>query len=223
MSPSTRFLSSSVGTKLLIGITGVALALFLVSHVAGNLLILKSNDAFNHYSHTLISNPLIPIIEIGLLLIALTHATKAVGNYLDNRKARPVGYATVKSKGGPSRRSVASLTMVFSGLWLALFVVIHLVQFKYGTHYASAEPGVRDLARLEYETFQQPLVVAFYAISMLVVGSHLWHGIASSLQSLGVSHPAWTPRITLIGKVLATLIACGFLIVLLAVAFGAKG
>jgi succinate dehydrogenase / fumarate reductase cytochrome b subunit len=82
--------------------------------------------------------------------------------------------------------------------------------FRYGTEYAWAEGG-RDLYRLEIENFANPLIVAFYVLSMLVVGSHLWHGASSSLQSLGLDHPRWTPRVRATGKVLAVLIAGGFI------------
>ena len=63
--------------------------------------------------------------------------------------------------------------------------------------------GGRDLYRLEMENFSNPLMVGFYVLSMLVVGSHLWHGVSSAFQSLGIDNPTWTPRILAGGKVLA--------------------
>jgi len=100
--------------------------------------------------------------------------------------------------------------MIASGLWLLAFVVIHVKGFRYGTEYEWPAGG-RDLYRLEMENFANPFVVGFYVLSMIVVGSHLWHGIASSLQSLGADHPTWTPRVLLAGKIIAVFIAGGFI------------
>ena len=88
-----RVFTSSVGTKLLIGLTGLALFVYLVLHLAGNALVFLGPDTFNEYAHTLISNPLIVPIEIGLLLIFLVHVYKTVTMWLGNQRARPVGYA----------------------------------------------------------------------------------------------------------------------------------
>src|SRR5262245_44339001 len=207
--------SSSVGTKILIGITGVGLFIYLVTHIAGNLLVFLGPITFNAYSHQLLSNPLIPIIEIVLLLIFIIHIFKTVGMFLSNHEARPVRYVQKKGAGSPSRKTFSSTTMIASGLWLLLFVVIHVQQFKYGTEYIAEGSGVRDLYRLEMENFASPLLVAFYVLSMLVVGSHLWHGISSALQSLGIDQPRWTPRLLAAGKVFAVLIAGGFMVIAL--------
>jgi len=214
MSSRIRVFSTSVGTKLLIGITGLALFLYLITHIAGNALVFLGPTTFNAYSHFLLSNPLIPIIEIGLVLIFLVHIYKTVTMYLGNRHARPVGYALKKSQGRPSRKSIASSTMIVSGLWLLIFVVIHVRTFKYGPEYEGAG-GVRDLYRLEMENFRNPLAVLFYVVSMLVIGSHLWHGGTSAFQSLGVDNPRWTPRIMTTTKVLAAVIATGFIVIAL--------
>ena len=212
MSSRIRVFATSVGTKLLIGITGLALFLFLLSHIAGNALIFLGPTIFNNYSHALTSNPLIPVIELVLAVIFLTHIFKTVTMYLGNQQARPVAYQTKKSQGAPSRKSVSSTTMIISGLWLLIFVVIHVKTFKYGPEYPSDVEGVRDLYRLVAENFRNPLMVAFYFVSMLLVGSHLWHGASSSFQSLGLDHPRWTPRILALGKVFAVLVGGGFIL-----------
>lgn len=214
MSSRIRTFATSVGTKLLIGITGLALFLYLIIHIAGNALIFLGPQTFNSYAHTLSSNPLIPVIEIGLVLIFLMHVYKTVTMYLGNQQARPVAYARKKSQGAPSRKSFASSTMIFSGLWLLMFVIIHVKAFKYGAEYQTAD-GIRDLYRLAMENFRGPLAVGFYTTSMLVVGSHLWHGASSTFQSLGLDHPRWTPRILALTKVLAAVIAGGFIIIVL--------
>jgi succinate dehydrogenase / fumarate reductase cytochrome b subunit len=211
MSSRTGLFSSSVGTKILIGTTGLALFLYLVLHIAGNLLVFFGPVVFNQYSHMLLSNPLVPVIEVGLVLIFVIHVYKTIRMFLANQQARPAGYVQKKYAGAPSRKSLASSTMIASGLWLLIFVVVHVRQFKYGTEYELG--GMRDLYRLEMENFANPLLVAFYVLSMVVVGSHLWHGIASAFQSLGADHPRWTPRLISAGKVAAVAIAGGFVII----------
>jgi len=209
-----RVFDSSVGTKILIGVTGLALFAYLLIHVVGNLLVFLGPDFFNKYAYTLEGNPLLPIIEIGLLLIFLIHVYKTVRMYLGNQQARPVRYVRKEYAGRPSRKTFASSTMIFSGLWLLVFIVIHVKAFRYGNEYPWPAGG-RDLYRLEMENFQNPLMVGFYVLSMLVVGSHLWHGVSSGFQSLGADRPAWTRFILPAGKVIAVLIAGGFIVIAL--------
>ena len=215
MDSRLRVFGSSVGTKILIGATGFILFLYLILHIGGNLLVFLGRDTFNEYSHTLISNPLVPVIEILLLLILLVHVFKTARMYFTNQRARPVRYVQKKPAGPPSRKTFSSTTMIFSGLWLLTFMIIHVKTFKYGPEYESSVAGVRDLYRVEMDNFTSPLVVAFYVVSMLVVGSHLWHGVSSAFQSLGVDHRRWTPRILALGKLMAVLIASGFIVIAL--------
>jgi succinate dehydrogenase / fumarate reductase cytochrome b subunit len=214
MSTFRRVFASSVGTKLLMGLTGLALFAYLILHLAGNALIFAGPDTFNEYSHTLISNPLILPIEIGLLLIFLLHIYKAVTNYLANRAARPVGYEMKRPAGHTSRKSVASSSMIWSGIVVALFVLVHVKQFKYGAWYqAAGNAEIRDLARTEFEVFSQPIWVAFYVVCTLIVGLHLRHGISSALQSVGLDHPRYTRQVVLWGIAGAALIAGGLAII----------
>lgn len=196
--------------KILIGVTGLALVLYLIVHIAGNLMVFGGPSLFNRYAYTLESNPLIPVIEIGLLLLFLVHVYKTVTMFMSNRQARPVRYVKKERANYTSRKSFASSTMIFTGFWLLVFIIIHVKAFRYGTEYPWAEGG-RDLYRLEIENFANPLIVVFYVLSMLVVGSHLWHGASSALQSLGLDNPRWTPRIRATGKILAVVIAGGFI------------
>lgn len=209
MSTFRRVFASSVGTKLLIGLTGLALFGYLVLHLAGNALIFAGPEIFNEYSHTLISNPLIAPIEIGLLAIFLLHVYKAIANYIANQKARPARYAMKKYADHTSRKSVASSTMIWSGVAVLLFILVHVKQFKYGAWYQVTDTGIRDLARTEFEVFSQPFWVAFYVVATLLVGLHLRHGIASGFQSIGLDHPLYTRHLTRWGVVLAVIIGGG--------------
>jgi succinate dehydrogenase / fumarate reductase cytochrome b subunit len=213
MSSRTRFFGSSVGTKILIGATGLGLVIYLLVHIAGNVMVFLGQDAFNQYAATLAGNPLIPAIEVALLVIFLIHIYRTVAMYLANRKARPTPYVVKKRAGPPSRKSAASSTMILTGLWLLAFIIIHVKTFRFGEHYE--RNGVVDLYRIEMETFASPLTVAFYVVSMLLVGSHLWHGASSAFQSLGLENPKWTPRILAAAKVLAAGIAGGFIVIAL--------
>jgi len=97
-----RAFNSSVGTKILIGLTGLALFLYLIIHIAGNLMVFFGPAAFNKYAYTLEGNPLLPIVEIGLLLVFLIHVYKTVAMYIGNQRARPVRYVKKQFAGPPS-------------------------------------------------------------------------------------------------------------------------
>jgi succinate dehydrogenase / fumarate reductase cytochrome b subunit len=215
---SRSFAASSVGTKVLIAVTGLVLFVFLILHLAGNLLILIGPEIFNEYSEKLISNPLVIPLEILLLLVVLVHIYKTVKMYLQNQHARPEHYAVKKWAGYTSRKSVGSTTMIVSGLVTALFVIIHLQQFKYGTFYQVADSTVRDLYRTEVEVFQNPWWVAIYVACMGLIYLHLRHGIASAFQSLGASE-SFGNRMVRVGTVVAILIGGGFAIIPLFIYF----
>jgi succinate dehydrogenase / fumarate reductase cytochrome b subunit len=218
MATRLRVFSSSVGTKLLIGTTGLALFLYLLIHIAGNVLVFFGPDVFNRYAYVMEANPLLPVIEIGLLLVVLLHIYKTIRMFLANQRARPVPYQKKTYAGGPSRKTIASSTMILSGLWLIVFIVIHTRAFRFAPEYPWPGGG-RDLYRQEMENLANPLVVAFYVLSMVVVGSHLWHGVSSALQSLGADHRRWTPRVLAGGKVMAVLIAGTFIVIALWIHF----
>jgi succinate dehydrogenase / fumarate reductase cytochrome b subunit len=217
MSTFRRVFSSTVGTKLLIGLTGLALFLYMILHLVGNALVFAGRDTFNEYSHLLISNPLIIPVEIGLGLIFLLHIYKTITNYFGNSAARPVAYAKKELAGHTSRKGIASSSMIVSGLLVLVFVVIHVKHFRFGTFYDvlvhEGNPPIRDLYRTEMELFQNPLWVIFYVIAVTLVGLHLRHGIASGFQSLGLDHPKYTRRLTTWGLVFAILIGGGLAII----------
>jgi succinate dehydrogenase / fumarate reductase cytochrome b subunit len=204
---------SSITTKLIIGATGVLLFAYLILHVIGNALIFFGPDLFNSYAHMLISNPLVVPIEIGLVVVFLIHLVKAVTMTFQNQAARPAKYAKKALAGGTSQKSLASSTMIISGLALLIFIPIHVRMFKYGPEYAYRASDVRDLYRLEVENFTSPLAVGLYVLAMVVVGMHLWHGVASSFQSLGMSGPRFTPFVRKLGKISAVVIAGGFIVI----------
>ena len=215
-------IGSSVGTKLLIGLTGLFLVAFLAFHLFGNLLLFLGPEKYNEHAHALISNPLVIPAELGLVALFLLHAIKAALNFVDNRAARRTSYETKTWARGPSRKSWASTTMIVSGIIVFLFVPLHLVTFKYGPDYASTEAGVRDLYRLLIEVFQSPFYVTYYVLSMIIVGLHLRHGIWSSLQSLGLIPDRWTRIVAAACYGLALAIGAGYVLIPLYIFFFIK-
>lgn len=200
------------------GASGLLLLAFLLVHVAGNLTIFAGPDVFNGYSHHLTSNPLIYVAELGLVVLFVAHLISGLLVTARNRAARPVRYAVKRRAGGKSHKSVASSTMILTGIFLIVFVPLHLWTFKYGPHYASpADPAVRDLHRLVIEEFHEPLEVVWYVGAMLIIGFHLWHAFGSGLASLGIDDRDWLRRA---GQVLAVAITVGFVVVPIAVWLG---
>ncbi len=208
-----KALSTSVGSKYLVALTGLSLVGFLTAHLAGNLLILLGPEKFNGYGHALISNPLVIPAELGLIGLLLLHIFKALRHVLLGRTARPQAYTRKVWAGAPSRKSWGSTTMLVSGIILLVFLVSHIATLKFGADYPSAEPGVRDLYRLVVEVFHSPGIVAFYVVAMVVIGLHLRHGISSAFQSLGLMTPGWTASILAIGLWLSVILAGGFALI----------
>lgn len=207
-----KAVSSSIGSKFLIAFTGLALVIFLIAHLAGNLLFIAGPAAFNEYSHKLISNPLVYVAELGLVFVFVLHIIQTIGLVARSYSARPQGYAKrkwAKTKSDRSRKTIASSTMIVTGTITALFVVSHLLTFKYGAYYETTE-GIRDLYRLQLSVFSNPGYVAFYIVAMGIILFHLWHGVSSSMQSLGINSPTWTPRILWMGRGLALVLGLGF-------------
>lgn len=211
MSSRPSFSSSTVGSKILIGLTGLLLFGFLISHLLGNLTLLGGSDTFNAYAHKLESlGVLIYLAEGGLVAIFLAHVVKTMANYRRNRTARPAAYQQTQWAHHTSRKSWSSMTMPLTGLFILFFVIVHVRTFKFGTWYVDATTGHRDLFRLVAEIYSHPLYVGFYVVAMVLVGMHLNHGISSAAQSLGLSNQRIGRGLVLGGRVLAVLIAGGF-------------
>lgn len=219
----SAFFRSPIGKKVLTGITGLGLTVFVLIHMIGNLSYFSSDpNAYNAYSDFLTGlGPLFYLIELGLLAFFAVHIVLGINIYLRKRKARDVNYTTYRSAGTPSRQTLSSKTMIFTGVLLLVFLVFHLLSFKYGTYYETTVDGeqVRDLKRLLDEKFSQPLYAFGYPIMMLLLAFHLRHGIWSALQSLGAMKPKLTPMIYTVGALIGLLIAIGFLVLPLYIYF----
>lgn len=218
MSKSRYSILSTVGRKFLLAVTGLCLLGFIVVHLVGNMLLLVGPEAFNAYAHKLMSlGPALYLAEAVLLALFLIHVVTAIAVTLGNWRARPGGYKKSRDQGDPSRMTFSSKTMIWTGLVLLVFLIVHLITFKYGPGieqgYVAELEGeqVRDLYRLVVEWFGNGLYVAYYVISMGLLGFHLRHGFWSAFQSLGGFHPRLTPLAYGLGVLAGVILAIGFL------------
>jgi succinate dehydrogenase / fumarate reductase, cytochrome b subunit len=205
------FLLSSIGKKYLMGLTGLIWAGFVLTHMAGNLLILVSADAYNKYGHGIVTSGILIPAEIVLVLAFITHVLMAVLLTIENRQARGSRYAVAPKgdKGG----SLASRTMAMQGSLVLVFVILHLITFKYGTYYETTVGGVtmRDLHRLIVEVFHNPIYVGWYVVALIILGFHLRHGVGSIFQSFGLKNDHYAPLIQKIAIAYGVIVTIGFL------------
>lgn len=180
------FLSSSIGKKTVMAITGFGLGLFLLGHLLGNSMIFFGREAFLAYAARLHALGLaLTVIEFVLYLIFFLHILFAALLYLQNRAARPRRYAVINDAGGST---FASRTMAYTGPIILIFLVVHLQNF----HFISSTAPIADLVKY---TLQQPLIALFYICGLLALIVHATHGFWSLFQSLGVNHPGYNALI----------------------------
>jgi succinate dehydrogenase / fumarate reductase cytochrome b subunit len=222
MPPIGEVLRSSVGKKLVSGFTGLLLSGFVLGHLIGNLLLLVGPEAFNEYAFFLEHvghGFLVYVAEAGLIAVFLFHALSGIQVALDRRRARSTRYAKSVSAGGPSRQTIASKSMIVTGLVLLVFVPLHVAMFKFGAwapeiHMTTVDgEPFRDLYRLVVDWFNNGAIVAVYVAVMLLLGTHLRHGFWSAFQSLGAVNARYTPLVYGVGMAFAFAIAFGFLVI----------
>lgn len=203
---------SSIGRKMLMGICGLVWTGFVFGHMAGNMLILVSAEAYNKYGHAIVSNKILLYGAESLLLAAIIgHAVLGIWLTIENKKAAPEKYAV---KASPQKRAtLASQTMAIQGSIILCFIIYHLITFKYGNYYDVTYDGVvmRDLSRLLFEVFQQPAYVFGYTLCLILLGFHLSHGFGSVFQTLGLNHPKYNKLVKVGGIVYAIVVAGGFI------------
>ncbi|MDJ0690565.1 MAG: succinate dehydrogenase cytochrome b subunit [Xenococcaceae cyanobacterium MO_188.B32] len=221
-----KFYNSSLGKKIITGVTGLGLSLFVLFHMTGNLVLLTDSEAYNQLAHFLNSlGILLYLVEFILLGLVVFHVAIAISIQINKQQARPLNYEQITSIGNPSKQSISSRTMIFTGLILLVFLVFHLLTFKFGTYYSTVINGVemRDLARLVIEKFQSPVYTFSYVGVMIFLGFHLRHGVWSAFQSIGAMNARFSPLIYTFALILAVLISGGFLVLPLAIYGGIIG
>ena len=174
-----------------------------------NILILIGAEAYNKWAHLLLSNPLVYVAEAGLIAIFLVHIFFAAYLYQTNRAARPVS-PSLKAAAEKAAR-FGSTSMILTGALVLVFLVLHLLTFKFGTVYTVSYNGVemRDLHKLVVEVFKDPLQFAWYLIAMVPLGVHLSHGFSALFQTMGLASGR-EPLLKRIGWAFAVLVAAGF-------------
>lgn len=196
-------------------ITGIGLVLFLLAHLSGNLLIFLGPDHMNAYGvelRELLHGSAIWALRGGLVVMFVLHVASGIRLSAINRHA----------SGGKNERvthvasSVASRTMIYTGLLVAIYLLYHLAHFTWGiahaeySHYTDSL-GRHDVYRMVVESFRQPMITLTYVLAMIVTALHLNHAISSAFQTLGINHPRYTPLIRMVGPLLGIIIAIGFL------------
>ncbi|PWN06557.1 succinate dehydrogenase cytochrome b subunit [Rhodohalobacter mucosus] len=215
--------TSQVGRKLLTGATGVFLVLFVIFHLGGNLAVFGEPDAMNRYSMVLHNfGPLLWFARVGLLAVFLIHTWIGISIWLRRRKARPNKYEVYSSKGGPSRQSLSSQSMAFTGVVLFVFVIFHINTFALGDTGTVVIDGqeTHDIKTLVLDTFQNPVYAFGYAFVMLLLGTHLGHGVWSAFTSLGMTSKKASAVMYTVGSLIAVLLAVGFLFIPIYIYFG---
>jgi len=202
-----RFCSSSIGKKTLMALTGLGLIGFLIAHLAGNLTLFADGDgeAFNHYAEVLESNPLLPIAEIGLLILFVAHIALGLAVSRGNREAREDRYQVRATKG---KQTLASGSMLITGLIVGVFLVIHIIDFRVAK--LMGDESVQDLALAVKNRLASPAGASIYLVGVISLGVHLSHAFKSAFQTLGVNHPRYSPLIEKVGIGLAVVLFIGF-------------
>jgi succinate dehydrogenase / fumarate reductase cytochrome b subunit len=212
-------LTSSIGRKVIMSLTGLFLILFLVIHLAGNLQLLNDDggESFNLYSHFMAHNPLIQFVSKANFFFILLHAVVSYTLYIKNKKARPIGY---KVSGGSANSSWSSRSMSLLGTLILIFILIHLrgfwYEFKFGDQIQWTEIDGVAMHNAYFwvaDAYANPLISIFYIISMIVLGFHLWHGFSSAFQSLGLNHVKYNGLINIIGRLYAIAIPALYAII----------
>lgn len=211
-------LSSSIVRKQIVAITGIGLVLFIIGHLAGNLLLFLGPDAFNGYAEKLASlGAGLWAVRIGLIVFFVLHVYFTITLWHENRAARRERYEVEQAKGD---QTFTRRYMVLTGLLVFAFLFFHLKDFTFGDHDGPASiMGEQSLGLfgLVWNSFQSFPRTLFYVAAVCCVGMHLSHGVQSLFQTLGLHHDRYSPLINKASVVLGVLVAAGFSFIPLAV------
>jgi len=216
-------INSSIGRKVVMSVTGIALILFLTFHMSMNIVALFSGEGYNMICEMLGANWYALVATLGLAALAVIHIVYAFILTMQNRAARGTSRYEVTAR--PSKVEWASQNMLVLGIIVVLGLLLHLFNFWYNMMFAEliGSYGAIDPADgFEFikVTFSNPLYVVLYIVWLVALWFHLTHGFWSAMQTLGWNGKIWFCRWKVIGIVYATLLMLGFLVVVLAFAFG---
>ncbi len=214
-----KLFSSSIGRKALMAASGMALVLFLIGHLMGNLLIFSGPDAINAYALKLRKlGWLLWAARAGLLAAVILHTVTSIQLALENRRARPVAYQVYRT----AETDWIRRTMMLSGVLLLGYLVYHLLHFTF--HATNPELGRlrdplghQDVYRMMVLGFSRPWVSIAYIAGVAAVCLHVSHGIGSAFQTLGLNNDKTLPVFTWAGRLLALGLFLGYSAIPLAV------
>ena len=217
MTAARTFLDSTIGKKVVMASTGVVLFGFVLAHMVGNLQLYLGAAALDHYAVFLrefLHGGGLWLARAVLLACAVLHIWAATSLTLAARAARPVGYREWEAR----ESTWASRTMRWSGVVLLAFIVYHLLDLTFGVVNPAFEDG--RVYHNVVASFRSVPVSLFYIVAMLLLWSHLRHGVWSMLRTLGLSHPRYEQLAQRLAGVFATIVVAGNISFPLAVLFG---
>ncbi len=210
-----RLMFGSIGSKIVMALTGLGLWVFIVAHLAGNLTVYAGEATFNEYALKLHQAPaLLWSVRVALLLGFPLHIFFAIRTAAFNKAARPVAYAYANR----SRTTLAAKTMLISGLVVAAFLVYHLAHFTWRVTGGSTESMTPY--QMLVNGFQQPVIAIAYIVAQILLAAHLSHGLYSLFQHLGLWGRRWTPFVHIAALVVGYGLCLAFLSIPLSVMLG---
>src|ERR1700730_1497457 len=220
--PVVAFYQSSIGKKIVVGVTGLIWVAYVLGHLIGNLQIFLGQDRINAYSQFLHGlGPLLWAVRIVLIVALVTHVVATLQLAQENRVAKSAKYAVP----GYQRSTLASRTMVVSGLFVLCFIVYHVLHLTLEVTHPPLRGlrdsiGRHDVYRMLILSFREPLLSLFYVLGVFFLGGHLSHGIASVTQTLGLNNRKISESISKAGVTLGWLIFAGFAVIPIVILLG---
>ena len=210
-----RFWHSTIGKKIVMAVTGVLLVAFIIGHALGNLIVFRGAEAFNAYAALLKRNVnLLWMVRAGLIVAAVLHIVTALQLTRRQQSARPVDYA----RRDPQVSTLASRTIRWGGVLLLVFLVYHLLHLTTGSLHPSFSHT--DAYRNVIVGFGVWWVALVYIVAMGALGLHLYHGVWSSIRTLGLARPSHQPLKRRAALVIALGVTIAFVAIVTAVAAG---
>lgn len=222
MTPLYSHFQSSIGTKVLVALSGLGLVGYVVFHMLGNLQVFEGPHALNTYAAFLRDMPiLLWTARIGLLSVVVVHVVLTIRLSLRNRQARPTAYATHRYR----QASIASRTMAVSGSVVLLFIVFHLLHLTADVVGPSPADlidveGHHDVYRKLLHAFQNPVMVAIYLAGQVGLAFHLSHAVSSIWQTLGLEHATLNRLFKAAGPSVALFVVLGNVAIIVAIFLG---
>jgi succinate dehydrogenase / fumarate reductase cytochrome b subunit len=222
------YFTSTVGSKVIVAVTGVLLLGFVIAHMAGNLQMFAGAKKINEYAKFLKDlGPMLWVARIGLLVVLITHMLLSLSLKKRSLEARPIGYMRPNT----IQATFASLTMVQTGLLIFLFIIYHIAHFTLGwtqtangTNFLElrdpSNESLQDVYRMTIAGFLNPWVSLIYLAAQIVLFIHLSHGVGSVFQTLGLNTPRTARFFRCFGIAVAGVILVGNCSIVLAIWFG---